>query len=532
MHKLRICFFSLVIAFCSTTYAENGVSVDYWKLSKAFYAIQKCYVDSLSEAKLAESAIRGMLKELDPHSVYIPAEEVERANESIVGNFDGIGISFQMIDDTLSVMQTIAGCPAEKVGVVAGDKIIAVSGKNIAGVKMPTSDISKMIRGPRGTDVSVKIVRQGVAKPIDFLITRDKIPIYSLDAAYLIAPQTAYIKLNSFAQNTMEEIYNACEEQHLWKCKNLILDLQGNGGGLLSTALYLADEFLEHQKLIVYTKGFQEPQKNDFATCQGHFEKANLIILVDESSASASEIVAGAIQDWDRGLIIGRRTFGKGLVQRPMILPDGSHIRLTVARYYTPSGRCIQKPYNKGDESYQKELIQRLQHGELGTSDSIKFPDSLRYETCSLHRTVYGGGGIMPDIFVPLDTTFYSDYYRDLLAKGVISKTIANYISKNSEELRQRYSDFEQFNQHFEVNDMLLNELIENGEKAGIHFNEAEFNTSKPFITLQIKAIIARDLWTTSCYYKIMNEFNVPLKKALELLSNPIKIIQFLQKKS
>ena len=529
MRRIKLFCICFLLFFFSVNQANNTVSADYWKLSKAYYSILKCYVDSLSEKDLVEYAIQGMLKELDPHSVYISKEEVERANESIVGNFDGIGISFQMIDDTLTVMQTIAGCPAEKVGMLAGDKVIAVFDKTIAGVKMSTNDISKLIRGPRGTEVSIKVVRHGVANPIDFLITRDKIPIYSLDAAYFINPQTAYIKLNSFAQNTMNEIYDACDSLNLWKCDNLILDLQGNGGGLLSTALYLADEFLEHQKMIVYTKGFSEPQVNDFATKNGRFEDVNLIILVDESSASASEIVAGAVQDWDRGLVVGRRTFGKGLVQRPMILPDGSHIRLTVARYYTPSGRCIQKPYNAGIEAYQKELMQRYIHGEMQTLDSINFPDSLRYQTCSLRRIVYGGGGIMPDVFVPIDTTFYSDYYRDLLAKGVLNKTIANYITKHSHFIRKKYPTFEHFNKNFVLEESFLSELIENGEKQGVVFNEKEWDTSKPFVVLQIKALIARDLWVSADYYKIMNQFNTSLIKALDILSKTKNIKQYIK---
>ncbi len=532
MKILKITLICIAFSFCALAKAGGSLSSDYWKLSNAYYSILRCYVDSVSDAKLTESAIRGMLKELDPHSVYIPKEEVERANESIVGNFDGIGISFQMIDDTLTVMQTIAGCPAEKVGMVAGDKIISVGDATIAGVRMSTNDISKRIRGPRGSEVSVRVVRQGVKEPIEFLIVRDKIPLNSLDVAYLINPQTAYIKLNSFGQTTMQEIYQACDSLHLWNAKNLILDLQGNGGGLLSTALYLADEFLDNQKMIVYTEGFREPRTNDLATPRGRFERTNLVVLVDEYSASASEIVAGAVQDWDRGLVVGRRTFGKGLVQRPMALSDGSHIRLTVARYYTPSGRCIQKPYNGGNEDYQKDLMKRLQHGELQSSDSIDFPDSLRYETCQLHRTVYGGGGIMPDVFVPLDTTLYSDYYRDLLAKGVINKTLANFSITNADDIRQKFVNFDTFNRNWKADKAFLYLLIKNGEKAGVKFNQEQFETSKPLLEQVSKAIVARNVWSAGDYFKVMNSMNAPLQKAIEILNTTKNIQQYLKQKN
>ncbi len=532
MKFLKITLICFALSSSVLSMADRSLSADYWKLSNAYYSILRCYVDSVSDAQLTESAIRGMLKELDPHSVYIPKEEVERANESIVGNFDGIGISFQMIDDTLTVMQTIAGCPAEKVGMVAGDKIISVGDATIAGVRMSTNDISKRIRGPRGSEVSVRVVRQGTKEPIEFRIIRDKIPVNTLDVAYLVNPQTAYIKLNSFGQNTMQEIYQACDSLNLWKARNLILDLQGNGGGLLSTALYLADEFLENQKMIVYTEGSREPRTDDLATLRGRFEKTNLVVLVDEYSASASEIVAGAVQDWDRGLIVGRRTFGKGLVQRPMALSDGSHIRLTVARYYTPSGRCIQKPYNGGNEDYQKDLMKRLQHGELQSSDSIDFPDSLRYETLQLRRTVYGGGGIMPDVFVPLDTTLYSDYYRDLLAKGVFNKTIANFSTKNADKIRSRYNNFETFDREWTAPQELIDELIKNGDEAGVKFNQEEFEMAKTLMFRQIKAVVARNVWASGDYYKVMNAMNAPLQKAIEILNTTKNIQQYLKQKN
>ena len=438
----------ILSVFAASMSAQRGNNIDARKLQLALYAISNLYVDSTSETKLVEDAIVGMLEKLDPHSTYTDPEETKEMTEPLQGNFDGIGIQFNMLTDTLYVIQVIPGGPSEKVGLMAGDRIIMVDDTLIAGVKMKNTDVMKRLRGPKNTEVRVKVLRGGVPDLIEFKITRGKIPVYSLDAAYMADKTTGYIKLNRFAASSADEFREALEKLKKQGMKNLILDLQGNGGGYLNIAIDLADEFLGKDKLIVYTEGNKQPREEAKSSARGGFEEGRLVVLVDETSASASEIVTGAIQDWDRGVVVGRRTFGKGLVQRPIDLPDGSMIRLTIARYYTPSGRCIQKPYDKtanpdgtlsGEnnlEKYNQELIDRFNHGELMHADSIHFPDSLKYQTKKLARTVYGGGGIMPDFFVPIDTTQYTDYHRNIVAKGVvISRLIVRFTSivgKNS----------------------------------------------------------------------------------------------------
>ena len=490
------------------------------KLNQTLYAISNMYVDSVKVDNLVEDAIEGILTELDPHSTYIPAKEVQRMNEGVEGSFEGIGIQFQMLNDTLFVIQTISGCPAAKVGVLPGDRILEVDGTTIAGVKKPNSDIMKLLRGKSGTDVAVKIKRAGVKTTIDFVITRGKIPIYSLDAAYMITPTIGYVKLNSFSNTTMDEFHQAMKELSKKGMQQLILDLQGNGGGLLDAAIKLSDEFLNNNKMIVYTKGLNQPQSTARATASGSFENTDLVVLVDEYSASASEIVSGALQDWDRAIIVGRRTFGKGLVQRPIPLLDGSMMRLTVARYYTPSGRNIQKPYADGAEKYQKDLIERYNHGELQHADSIAFPDSLRYQTLRLGRTVYGGGGIMPDIFIPLDTTKFTTYHRNIVAKGAFNKTVVEFVEKNRAALIKKYNSFDAYQTNFEADEQLLNTLVENGTKAGVALNAAEFEISKPLMRLQLKALIARDVFTNADYFKVMNTDDATVQKAIEVLSD------------
>lgn len=489
------------------------------KLQLAEFAISRLYVDEVNEEELVEKAITSMLEELDPHSTYTNAEEARKMNEPLEGEFEGIGIQFQMMEDTLLVVQPVSGGPSEKVGILAGDRITAVEDTLIAGVKMSTEEIMSRLRGPKGSVVKLTVIRRDIDEPLTFDVKRDKIPIYSLDASYMITPTTGYIRLNKFGANTIEEFQAALSKLQGQGMKDLILDLQGNGGGYLNAAIDLANEFLPQKSLIVYTEGKASKRSEFVAKGNGNFLKGKLVVLVDEYSASASEIVSGAIQDWDRGTIVGRRTFGKGLVQRPIDLPDGSMIRLTIARYYTPSGRCIQKPYEKGEEEdYDNDLAKRLEHGELMHADSIHLPDSLMFKTKRLGRTVYGGGGIMPDYFVPIDTTLYSDYHRDLVAKGVVIKTTLNYIEKNRKALTKNYRKFDDFNRKFEVSNELLDELRKEGEKSGVPFNETEYNTSLPRIKTQLKALIARDIWEMSEYYQVMNQTDNVVQQALKII--------------
>ncbi len=493
------------------------------KLQMAEFAIANLYVDSVDEDKLVEEAIVGMLEQLDPHSTYSNAEEVKKMNEPLQGNFEGIGVQFQMIEDTLLVIQPVSGGPSEKAGILAGDRITAVNDTAIAGVKMSTEDIMSRLRGPKDSKVNLTIVRRGVTDPLHFTVKRDKIPILSLDASYMIQPHTGYIRINRFGATTAEEFLNALKGLQKKGMKDLILDLQGNGGGYLNAAIDLANEFLDQKDLIVYTEGRASRRSNFYAKGNGNFRDGRLVVLVDEYSASASEIVTGAVQDWDRGVVVGRRTFGKGLVQRPIDLPDGSMIRLTIARYYTPAGRCIQKPYTgKGDdmqEAYAKDLLDRLNHGELMHADSIHFPDSLKYQTKRLGRTVYGGGGIMPDFFVPIDTTQYTDYHRNLVAKGVIIRSTTGYIERHRQELQKKYKDFKAFDKDFEIDEAFLTDLRTLADKEKVKFDEEQYNRALPLIKTQLKALIARDLWDMNEYFQVMNVTNQSVQQALKVLN-------------
>jgi carboxyl-terminal processing protease len=481
-------------------------------------AISAHYVDTVNSVQLTEAAIVAMLKALDPHSQYIPKREVERVNEPLEGSFDGIGIQFQMFEDTLLVVQTIAGCPAEKVGMLPGDRIIYIENDLIAGVKKHNSDIMKSLRGQRGTEVTVKVKREGERELLLFNIIRDKIPILSVDAQYMVTSDVGYIKINNFGANTLTEYKEAVSKLKKQGMRSLVLSLQSNGGGYLEAAIALADEFLERDRLIVYTEGLHQPRRNAIATSIGEFEKNKLVILVDEFSASASEIVSGAVQDWDRGLVIGRRTFGKGLVQNQMTLIDGSLLRLTVARYYTPSGRSIQKPY-KGGVDYEKDLLDRFEHGEMQHVDSIHLSDSLTYTTRINKRTVYGGGGIMPDVFVPLDTTANTPYYRKLVNRGIVNRAHVQYLQENREQLKRLYPDFESFKDNFEVPQNLLQKILDRAAELKIDFAEAEYEKSLPLLKIQLKALIAGDLWTTNEFYQIIDKINDSLQKALEILA-------------
>ncbi len=490
------------------------------KLQLAEFAIANLYVDEVDEDELVEDAIISMLKELDPHSTYSDPEEVRKLNEPLQGNFDGIGIQFNMATDTLFVIQPVSGGPSEKVGILAGDRIIEVNDTVIAGVKMSTEDVMRRLRGKRGTKVNVKIQRRGVKELLPFTITRDKIPVYSLDASYMVNDHIGYIRINRFAATTGKEFVDALHRLQKAGMKDLILDLQGNGGGYLNAAIELADQFLGRKELIVYTEGRRNPRAEFDAKGDGDFLNGRLVVLVDEFSASASEIVTGAIQDWDRGVVVGRRTFGKGLVQRPVDLPDGSMIRLTVARYYTPSGRCIQKPYESVEE-YNRDLIDRYNRGEMLSADSIHFPDSLRYKTLRLGRTVYGGGGIMPDYFVPVDTTMYTDYYLALRDKGVIVQQNLKWVDAHRAEWLKRYKDFRHFDREFEITPAMLEELKALGKTLGAEYKEEEYQAALPLIKAQLKALIARDLWDMSEYFQVINRLSASMNKAVELLEKP-----------
>ena len=490
------------------------------KLQLAEFAITNLYVDPVDEGKMVEEAIKKMLSDLDPHSTYADPEEVARLNEPLKGNFDGIGVQFNMSTDTLFVVQPVVGGPSEKVGIMAGDRIMTVNDTLISGVKMSTEEVMRRLRGPKGSKVNLGILRHGVGELLPFTVKRDKIPVYSLDAAYMVKPSIGYIRISRFAATTSEEFTNALHQLQKKGMKDLILDLQGNGGGYLSAAIEVVNHFLGRKQLIVYTEGRRNPHQEYVARGNGDFQNGRLVVLVDEYSASASEIVTGAIQDWDRGLVVGRRTFGKGLVQRPIDLPDGSMIRLTVARYYTPSGRCIQKPY-ESIEQYNRDLIERYNHGEMLRADSIHFPDSLKRTTLRLGRTVYGGGGIMPDYFVPVDTTYFTNYYLALRDKGAILQLNLRLIDRHRAEWKQKYPKFEKFLNHFSITSDYLDQLVALGTSLGIPYNSSEFQTSMPLIKAQIKALIARDLWEMSEYFQVINQLSDNMLKAIQLLESP-----------
>ncbi len=488
------------------------------KLQMAEMAISKLYVDTVNEQNLVENGIRGMLEKLDPHSSYTTARETKAMTESLNGSFEGIGVQFNMQEDTLIVIQTITNGPSEKVGIQAGDRIVAVNDTAIAGVKMSKEEIMKRLRGPKGTRVRLTIIRRGIGERLTFVVTRDKIPVKTLDAWYMIKPGTGYIRIGSFGATTYDEFMKAVNDLRAQGMNDLVLDLEDNGGGYLQAAVQVANEFLKRGDLIVYTEGRRFPRQDYKAQGNGRLQNGKVTVLVNEFTASAAEIVTGALQDQDRALVVGRRSFGKGLVQRPIDFPDGSMMRLTIAHYYTPSGRCIQKFYKKGDKKdYEMELDQRYKHGELYSADSIHFADSLKYYTLRRHRTVYGGGGIMPDVFVPLDTTLVTTYMRNLAAKGIVISANLRYVDNNRKQLKKRYPEFQSFLNGFEVPRTLIDEIVAEGKKQKVEpRDEAEMKRTLPYMRTQLKALVARDLWNMSEYFQIINSLNPILQKALE----------------
>lgn len=500
--------------------AQKSVDEQIRKLIISTITINNYYVDSVNTEKLVEDAIRGMIEKLDPHSAYSTAEQTNRLNEPLQGSFDGIGIQFNILDDTLMVIQTITGGPSEKAGVMAGDRIISVGDSAIAGVKMPQEDIMKKLRGPRGTKAHLGIIREGIDETIYIDVVRDKIPLNSVDAAFMVTPHTGLIRFSNFAITTHKEVVDAINKLKGQGMKNLILDVTQNGGGFLQAAAEIASELLPKNDLIVYTQG-RAIQPQQFLSRGGNtFQDGKVIILVDEYSASAAEILAGAVQDQDRGLVVGRRTFGKGLVQRPVDLPDGSMIRLTIAKYYTPSGRCIQKPYEKGkQQEYRMDVINRFNHGELTNADSIHFPDSLRFQTLKKGRTVYGGGGIMPDYFVPLDTTKNTSLYRQIVAKRILIDANLRYLAKNRNALKKKYPDFEDFRRNYKVPEEIIENILSEAKKAlKDKYPKDEEKKTTELLKQMLRALAARDLWDMNEYFAIIYEDDDIVNKAIQLM--------------
>ncbi len=511
------------------------------KMMMTYYSINQLYVDDIDPKRLIEDGINGMLKELDPHSIYTPAKEVQALNEPLDGGFDGIGVQYNMSEDTLVVIQPVSGGPSDKVGIICGDKIVAVNDTAIAGVKMSREEIMKRLRGPKGTKVKLGIIRRGIKDQLVFNVTRDKIPLYTIDAYYMIDSTTGYVRISSFGQTTHDEFVKICTRLRAKGMKDIVIDLQGNGGGYLQAAVMMADEFLSNNEMIVYTEGRSQGRRN-FRASSGKMDIGKVVVLVDGYTASASEILSGALQDNDRGVIVGRRTFAKGLVQRPINLPDGSLIRLTVAHYYSPVGRCFQKPYVKGDrKSYDNDMLDRLNSGELTNPDSIHFPDSLKFKTVG-GRTVYGGGGIMPDVYVPLDTTRYTRFHRELTAKGCVVQATLKFLDSHRKKFEKEYrideyrkakkrenkgkeveydmTHFDRFKESYEIPQELIDIVLEKAKEAKVVYNDSVLAASLPTIKLQLKALLARDLWDMSEYFQIINPLNEIYLKGLEAIKD------------
>lgn len=516
MNKLLI----VISLLFSTQFITAQEDADMRRLYEVYTYIDRMYVDEVPNQEISEAAIVAMLEKLDPHSTYIPAEEVREANERINGSFVGVGIRFNILRDTLLVVNPIPGGPSEKIGIQAGDKIIKIDGENVAGVGLRNSGVRERLLGEKGSKVMVEIDR-GEGKLLEFTVTRDKIPVHSVVSAYMVDKQTGYLKLTNFSRTTEEEVITALKELKKQGMKDLIFDLQGNGGGLLYGAKHVADEFLSDDKLIVYSEGRRQPKSVLKAERKGNFEKGRLIMLIDESSASASEILSGAIQDWDRGMIVGRRSFGKGLVQRPIELSDGAQLRLTIARYYTPSGRFIQKPYDDL-EDYRRDYIERYEHGEMMHRDSIDLPDSLIHKTLVKGRNVYGGGGIMPDIFVPLDTLEYSEFYKKLSRAGVINRFSLDYANDHREGIMEQYKDVKGFKEDFVTDEEFMQEFFDYAleSDSSLAYVDEDYQISKDLLQVRLKASIAQNIWDYSAFYQIINVKNEIFMKAYQTLKN------------
>ena len=520
MKRLFLIILLIVNTICIAQNKKAKPAETTQKLATTMYIIENFYVDSTDMPKLTEEAVVAMLKSLDPHSAYIAAKDVQKANEELEGSFEGIGVTFQILRDTILVVSAVPGGPSEKVGIMAGDRIVTIDGEEAFGKKINSEYVTKHLRGKKGTKVVLGIRRGDDPELIDFEVVRDKIPLNSINTYFMVDKKVGYIKLDKFSQKSVAEFENALAALKKQGMKSLIFDLRGNSGGYLQTAFGLGNEFLGSDKTVVFTEGLKSPKQIFSTDKNGNFRDGRLVVLIDEGSASASEIVSGAVQDWDRGVLIGRRSFGKGLVQRPFNLPDGSQIRLTTARYYTPTGRCIQRSYEKGSEDYFKEMTKRLEHGEYYHADSIQFPDSLKYYTLQSGRAVYGGGGIMPDIFMPADTTYSTKLFTDLVRKTVFNSYCIDYVLANRETLNKDYPEFDKFNKKFVVDSVMMNDFKKVAEDKGVTWNEEQFERSSAWIQLRIKAMIAQDLWNIDKFYQVVMSEDKMIQKAVEVLNS------------
>jgi len=538
---MRRTIFSIIILLLLNSSIKAQISTEQvYKFNRVMDLISMFYVDTIQENKLVEKAIISVLKDLDPHSIYVSKDDVRAMNEPLIGSFDGIGITFDILRDTVYIISAHPGGPSEKVGIKAGDRIVSVESENIAGIGINIDGVKDKLSGRKGTTVKVGIKSKSFANVKEVSINREKIPIYSIDASYKVNKKTGYIKLNKFSANSLEEFTRSAKKLKRSGVENLILDLRDNGGGYLKTAIDLADQFLDEKKMVVYTKGMSSPKSEYFSSSKGLFKKGRLVVLINEGTASASEIVSGAIQDWDKGILVGRRSYGKGLVQRPFNLMDGSLIRLTIARYYTPTGRLIQKPYSEGYAEYSSDIMKRITNGEMFSGDSVQFADSLKHLTLSTGRTVYGGGGIMPDVFIPLDTARYPEFYKKISKDGKLNDFVLDYVDNNRTKLSQTYPKFDDFKMIFEIDDSFLNKLMKfailqniqdklsKEELLAVEISESfevpnkmeGFNHRNETVKNHLKALIARDIWGVQAYYEVLNMNDAAFKKAIELLSD------------
>jgi carboxyl-terminal processing protease len=510
----------LIFSFSGPVLNGQTLNENTFKIGRLLGLIDAFYVDSADMNAITERTITELLKSLDPHSSYISAKDVKDMNEPLNGNFDGIGIQFNILHDSIVVIEPMKNGPSEKVGLRPGDRIVTINDEKVCGIKIATTGVRSRLMGPKGTKVNITVWRKGGDDLIPFTIIRDKIPINSLDAAYMINNETGYIKLNKFAATTEKEFLDGLAGFSGTNMKNMIIDLRGNPGGYMLAAVAIANQFLEGQKLVVYMQGRKIPREDFKSTGKGILTKTRLVILTDENSASASEIFAGAMQDWDRGVIVGRRSFGKGLVQNGYYLTDGSQVRLTIARYYTPTGRSIQSPYKDGYDKYYSDFVKRFSDGETQSADSIHFPDSLKYSTLVSKRLVYGGGGLMPDLFVAADTSHYTEYYGRLVNRGIFNSFTLEYADKNRAKLVGEYKTFNDFKARFTFTENDIKQFIKMGEDAGIKYNEKQFDISKTFSLKILKALVANDIWQSTEYFRIVNEGDVAIEQALKVLSD------------